>query len=576
MFEDIPTHLRQFVAEQSYQQRYSPRDQAVWRYVMRQLMYQLRGSAHAVYFDGLAETGISAERIPSIEEMNKCLARLGWRAIAVDGFIPPQAFMELQKNRILAIAMDMRSVDQILYTPAPDIIHEAAGHAPIIADPEYSEYLQRFGEIGVKAMYTAHDLATYEAIRQLSIAKQNPCSSDADIRKAEAALEELGQFEGPPSELALLGRLHWWTVEYGLVGTSAEFRLFGAGLLSSLGESNTCLKAEVNKLPLTADAILTSYDITREQPQLFVTKSCRHLTQILEEFADTMCFRRGGAESLQCAIDSEVVTTLEYTSGLQVSGLLARLQTNAIGREIYIGTQGPTQLACEGVEIDGQGVAEHIEGFGSPVGRLCNLMQPLELASEYDLQMLGIKRDTEVLMEFVSGVTVCGHLKHIYKHQHLNVLMSFSECTVTGPAGELLFEPAWGNYDMAIGERIVSVYPGAADPSRFEVYPQRPTGSVPPAPADDHDQLEFELYRQLADLRESGVRDAQQLQRLYAHIQSQAPASWLLQLDMLELVESDSPLATQLRMSLAILAKEGAVQAQLIERGLRLLDNPHP
>ena len=80
--------------------------------------------------------------------MNDILGKIGWGAVAVDGFIPPAAFMEFQAYKVLVIACDMRQLHHIEYTPAPDIVHEAAGHAPIIVDREYSDYLQRFGEVG--------------------------------------------------------------------------------------------------------------------------------------------------------------------------------------------------------------------------------------------------------------------------------------------------------------------------------------------------------------------------------------------------------------------------------------------
>jgi phenylalanine-4-hydroxylase len=71
--------------------------------------------------------------------MNDILGTIGWGAVAVDGFIPPAAFMEFQAYKVLVIACDMRQIHHIEYTPAPDIVHEAAGHAPIIVDREYSE-----------------------------------------------------------------------------------------------------------------------------------------------------------------------------------------------------------------------------------------------------------------------------------------------------------------------------------------------------------------------------------------------------------------------------------------------------
>ena len=103
--------------------------------------------------------------------MNDCLRDLDWRAVVVDGFIPPAIFMEFQALKILVIALDMRSADHLLYTPAPDIVHESAGHAPFIVDIDYAEFLQRFGEVGMKAISTKADLEQYEVIRQLSILK---------------------------------------------------------------------------------------------------------------------------------------------------------------------------------------------------------------------------------------------------------------------------------------------------------------------------------------------------------------------------------------------------------------------
>ena len=146
-----PKHLLQFAVDQRYDD-YTPVDHAVWRFIMRQNIFFLREYAHKVYFQGLLNTGISFDRIPRIQEMNDILSKIEWGAVAVDGFIPPAAFVEFQAYKVLVIACDMRQIHHIEYTPAPDIVHEAAGHAPIIVDREYSKYLQRFGEVGAKAM----------------------------------------------------------------------------------------------------------------------------------------------------------------------------------------------------------------------------------------------------------------------------------------------------------------------------------------------------------------------------------------------------------------------------------------
>src|SRR6202048_1677102 len=238
---------------------------------MRQNIFFLKEYAHKVYFQGLLDTGISFERIPRIEEMNQILGTIDWGAVAVDGFIPPAAFMEFQAYKVLVIACDMRQIHHIEYTPAPDIVHEAAGHAPIIVDREYSNYLQRFGEVGARAMSSKRDFELYQAIRHLSILKEQPNSDPKEIEEATKLVEYRQKNLGEPSEMALLSRLHWWTVEYGLIGTLDNPKIYGAGLLSSIGESANCMSPNVKKLLYTHHAVNYSYDITKPQPQLFVT-----------------------------------------------------------------------------------------------------------------------------------------------------------------------------------------------------------------------------------------------------------------------------------------------------------------
>lgn len=521
----LPAHLRPFVQLQDYDQ-YTPRDQAVWRFIMRQLTRRLRATAHPVYLEGLARTGIALDHIPSIDEMNACLTKLGWRAVVVDGFIPPAIFMEFQALKVLVIALEMRSVDHIFYTPAPDIVHESAGHAPFIVDVDYAEFLQRFGEIGMKAIASHQDFVQYEAVRQLSIVKEAPASTAADIAAAEHALEQAMAVTEEPSEAALLTRLHWWTVEYGLVGELEDYRIFGAGLLSSLGESRHCLDdRQVKKLPLTVDAVTVPYDITREQPQLFVTKSCRHLSQVLEEFAAAMCFQRGGADSLRKAIAAATVCTARYDSGVQVSGQFVEVLCDAVGKAVYLQTTGPTQLAWRDTEIYGHGIAAHAEGFGSPVGKLKDFSRCLSEYSVDELKAHHIEIGEPVVLEFLSGITVRGQLQHVLRQDHRNLLLSFSNCTVTDLQGRVLFEPAWGQYDMAVGAAIDSVYGGTADRERYQLYKATAaTATVRPAP----DASLQGLYRRVAALA-GGAEAAEFADGLDAY-----PDEWLLRVELLD------------------------------------------
>ncbi|MDA8752572.1 aromatic amino acid hydroxylase [Halieaceae bacterium] len=537
LVNSLPCHLRPFVKTQNYSD-YTARDQAVWRFTMKHLTRQLKTIAHPVYLEGLARTGISLDHIPSIEEMNACLARLGWRAVVVDGFIPPAIFMEFQALKVLVIALDMRSVDHIFYTPAPDIVHESAGHAPFLVDIDYAEFLQRFGEVGMQAIANTEDLEHYEAVRRLSILKECPGTGAEEIAAAEKALESLAQRSSPPSEAALLTRLHWWTVEYGLVGSVDDYRLFGAGLLSSLGESAHCLDdAAVKKLPLSVDAVLTPYDITREQPQLFVTASCRHLSQVLEEFAASMCYRKGGAESLRVAIDAATVCTATYDTGVQVSGIFDEVLCDAVGKAIYFRTRGPTQLAYRGQEIFGHGVDGHAEGFGSPVGKLKNFSRCLSEYSIDELKAHDIVVGEQVRLDYLSGISVSGRLERVHRQHHRNLILGFTDCTVADLAGNILFDPGWGSYDLTVGSRISAVSGGVADRESLQLYK--------PAPASEtiHVQPDQELmncYAQLQGLRSGspGELQPQQVAVLVAAL-NRFPLEWLLRVEMLDIIRGE-------------------------------------
>jgi phenylalanine-4-hydroxylase len=542
----LPAHLRPFVKIQEYC-RYTPRDQAVWRFVMRHLSRHLADTAHPVYMEGLQRTGIALDHIPSIDEMNSCLAQLGWRAVVVDGFIPPAIFMEFQALKVLVIAIDMRSVEQIFYTPAPDIVHESAGHAPFIVDIDYAEFLQRFGEIGMKAIATQADLEVYEAIRHLSILKGCASSSAEDIEQAEAELQRLDAANTESSEASLLTRLHWWTVEYGLVGEVDDYRIFGAGLLSSLGESRHCLDDDqVRKLPLTVNAVSQPYDITRQQPQLFVTKSCKHLSQVLEEFAASMCFRRGGAQSLRTAIAAGSVCTAQYDTGTQVSGVISDVLVDAVDNAIYLQTTGPTQLAWDNREIFGHGVDHHAQGFGSPVGYLKDFSRCLSHYTIDELKAHNIAIGERAKLEYLSGITVEGCLKHVFRQEQRNLILSFEDCRVTDLSGKVLFDPSWGTYDMAVGSRIVSVYGGVADREKLQLYKPTPTTETPQLAQDG--QL-MALYATVDEINRGTQALTAKSREQLLHAIEAYPGEWLLMLEMLSL--GDENLEQPLRNALA-------------------------
>jgi phenylalanine-4-hydroxylase len=514
-----PKHLLQFAVDQRYDD-YTPVDHAVWRFIMRQNIFFLREFAHKLYFQGLLDTGISFDRIPRIEEMNEILGKIGWGGVAVDGFIPPAAFMEFQAYRVLVIACDMRQINHIEYTPAPDIVHEAAGHAPIIVDSEYADYLQRFGEVGAKAMSSKKDFELYEAIRHLSILKEQQNPNPEELEGATKLVEERQKNLGDPSEMALLSRLHWWTVEYGLIGPIDKPKIYGAGLLSSIGESVSCLEPHVKKIPYSIDAENVPFDITTKQPQLFVTRDFKQLSDVLEEFASKMAFRVGGLEGIRKAIDCHNTATCEFSSGLQVSGTFTEVITDDQGQPIYVRTTGPTALAFQGKELPGHGRDYHAEGFGAPVG---------------DWKQTDLMEGQPARLEFESGIVVEGKIEKLLRRDGKLLLVTFSNCTARH-GDRVLFDPSWGTYDMAVGSRIVSVFNGAADNDAYNQVALIPRERTIKSPSDEKRKRLESLYAQVRDIRERKV-GYERLGEIWETQQKEHADDWLLSMEIFEILD---------------------------------------
>ena len=441
LIDRLPEHLKQFIKPQVYED-YTPINQAVWRYVMRKNVDYLSKVAHNSYLEGLEKTGLEIDNIPNMYGMNRILKEIGWAAVAVDGFIPPNAFMEFQAYNVLVIACDIRQLEHIEYTPAPDIIHEGAGHAPIIANPEYAEYLRRFGELGCKAISSARDYELYEAIRLLSILKEAEGTPEADIKKAEEQVDFLQSNMGELSEMSRIRNLHWWTVEYGLIGTIDNPKIYGAGLLSSIGESAWCMTNNVKKIPYDIAAADQSFDITKPQPQLYVTPDFAQLNQVLEEFANKMALRTGGLAGIKKLIHSKSLGTIELSTGLQISGTFSNV-IEADGKPVYIQTTGKTALSYREKELVGHGTEYHAEGFGSPIGKLKGINLAIEEMSPRDLSAYTIYEGEKVTLEFEGNIIVTGEIITGSRNLQGEILIiKFKNCTVTHN-DTILFQPEW-------------------------------------------------------------------------------------------------------------------------------------
>ena len=570
---NFPLHLRKYIVPQDYE-KYTPVDHAVWRYVMRQNYSYLKNVAYYPYIPGLKKAGLTIEKIPSLQEINDALTVIGWGAVTVDGFIPPAAFMEFQAYRVLVIAADIRQLEHIEYTSAPDIIHESAGHAPIISDTKYNQYLSYLGTIGTKALFSSKDYALYESIRALSILKETHNVDQKELADAEALVLYNQQNLGAPSEMALLSRLQWWTVEYGLIGSLDQPKIYGAGLLSSIGESASCMDPKVKKIEYTIDALKVGYDITKEQPQLFVTPTFQNLIDVLEAFESTMAYRVGGLESVIKAIECKNICTAVFSSGLQLSGVFSKVYADNNHAIKYINTQGPSSLAFKDQQIEGHDVHYHAHGFGSPVGKLKDANKSLEDYSTADLISAGMIKDHVIVLSFENGILVEGKLVGQTYMENKLVLLSFADCKVSDMEGNVFFEPAWGMFDMAIGDNIVSVFNGSADKKIFEDQlhiSEQPTHQQNYTAKD----LQYQsLLKQIRAYREQGKSD-DSLNQIWQAIQNDFETDWLGAMELLELADTmptQQVLADALRAQLNTQSKKYPAFSKLIKDGLKIID----
>ncbi|MEY8020908.1 aromatic amino acid hydroxylase [Muriicola sp. SD30] len=572
ILDKLPEHLKQYIKPQNYEE-YTAIDQAVWRYVMRKNVDYLSEVAHNSYLEGLKLTGISIDHIPNMYGMNRILKEIGWAAVAVDGFIPPSAFMEFQAYNVLVIAGDIRQLEHIEYTPAPDIIHEGAGHAPIIANPEYAEYLRRFGEIGCKAISNAKDHELYEAVRHLSIIKEASGTPQTSIDEAEAKIEDLQNNMGEPSEIALIRNLHWWTVEYGLIGSIEHPKIYGAGLLSSIGESAWCMTDKVKKVPYSIEAAHTSFDITKPQPQLFVTPDFAYLSQVLEEFANTMALRKGGLSGVKKVIASRELCTLELSTGLQISGAFNKVIQHQ-NQAAYIQTEGPTALSYREKELVGHSTKHHPNGFGSPIGKLKGINLAIEDMSPRDLKAYNIYEGERISLEFEGGIKVEGEI--ITGTRNLRgeiILITFKDCTVTH-GDTVLFDPSSGLYNMAVGEKIVSAFNGPADLSSFDLITHEVTSTtIKPVISPERRKLQL-LYRQIREFRE-GTNTTISRNKVFKEICNNYPDDWLLSVELYELAKNnnDQAFAREILDHLHEVKKEHPDLGHLIDDGISLVNN---
>ncbi len=549
----IPPHLKKYAAPQ---RKYTSQDQAVWRYILRGIRGSLSRFGAAGGLKGLEQTGITLSQIPKISDISRKLQKFGWRAVPVSGFIPPKAFMEFQLNGVLPVASEIRSIDHVSYTPAPDIVHEAAGHVPFLPHPVFSDFLKKYAETVLKAISSHEDQKQYLAIRELSDLKENPRSSKRQVQAAARRLRQISKSMSFASEAARLSRFIWWTSEYGLMGSLKNPKIYGAGLISSIQEARQISRAK--KLRLSARCLDFPYDITSFQPQLFVAEDFSHLTDLLAQIAGKLSFKRGGLYGARQALKSKTINTLALDSGLQISGRVESL-VKAENDLAFVRLGGSCQLSFEGRQLPGHGADFHHHGYSSPLKPLIKGKKPLFLRSDAELAGLGLRLGRPVRMQFPSRIVLEGAPSRFLRRKGRLLLISFKSCQIQ-KEGRTLYDPSWGAFDLAIGGAVRSVFSGPADPGAFGAEDDFQPPKIPPRKFSQKQKSDIAVFSAIEALKASPAnRRLSGARRLLGRLKRRKGCCWL---EALELLDAAPEMRGQI---LAYLKKSGQSQPEKLK-----------
>ena len=269
------------------------------------------------------------------------------------------------------------------------------------------------------------------------------------------------------SESAKIARLYWWTAEYGLVGTPSDFRLYGAGLLSSIGEGHFCRLPNIRKNPLTKECVNVDYDVTRAQPQLFVVKHFAELDEVLDDVDRTLSYRIGGAAALETAQRSEELATVALDSGVQVVGTVWGSSTTA-GAPVSCGSRA-LRLSREGIDLL-EGMPRRTE-YALPLGALSD-GTPLSSLTPHAL--LARASRGRLRLETSSGLVLSGDVRAIVPVDDRVGAVLLSSFELHRGDERLLSADV---YPLALGAEVATAWAGA--PDGFSPTPRCPRSASP-------------------------------------------------------------------------------------------------
>ncbi|MEG3163081.1 phenylalanine 4-monooxygenase [Sphingomonas sp. PB2P19] len=221
---------------------YTAEEHATWDTLFARQAKLLPGRASNAWLRGLDVLKLSKPGIPDFEELSERLMKLtGWQVVAVPGLVPDDVFFDHMANRRFVAGNFIRRPDQLDYLQEPDVFHDVFGHVPMLADPVFADYLEAYGRGGQRAL-----------------------GLDA---------------------LKYLGRLYWYTVEFGLIAEPEGMRIYGSGIVSSFAESRFALDdPSPNRIALDLARVMrTDYRIDDFQQNYFVIPSFDELLRLTVE-----------------------------------------------------------------------------------------------------------------------------------------------------------------------------------------------------------------------------------------------------------------------------------------------------
>jgi phenylalanine-4-hydroxylase len=229
-----------YIIQQDYA-AYTDEQHAVWAELVGHALPELEMHAAREYLDGFAIIGLQKDKLPNLAAISARLApRTGWSSTPVSGFLPAPAFFEMLATRNFPTTTWLRSRDSLEYTPEPDIFHDVFGHVPMHSHKVFADFLEHYGRV---------------------------CASTADA----AVLEKLG-------------RLFWYTVEFGVIRQQGEIKVYGSGLISSHGECRNVIEGHCAIHDFTLDEVLaTKVKVDELHKLLFAVTSFDQVYEAMHE-----------------------------------------------------------------------------------------------------------------------------------------------------------------------------------------------------------------------------------------------------------------------------------------------------